>query len=71
MNIFVVKGNTMIDKATIAAGCASKAGFKAGTDYQYEWANEKVVVPYKKNIVSKEAANAMVSMFCRINVQKN
>ena len=41
MNIFVVKGNTMIDKATIAAGCAQKAGFTAGRNYQYEWADEK------------------------------
>ena len=41
MNIFVVKGTTMISQATIAAACASSAGFKAGMDYQYEWSTEK------------------------------
>ena len=41
MNIFVVKGKTMISQSVIAAKCAAIAGFKGGDNYQYEWATEK------------------------------
>lgn len=41
MNIFVVKGKTMISQSAIAAKCAAIAGFKGGDNYEYEWATEK------------------------------